>query len=91
MYKRALQGNKEALGAEHTSTLRTVNNLGNLYKSQSKLAEARIMYLKALEGYQKVIGYDHPKCRRLQEKLNALDTKMEDNVLINMESSGRTP
>ena len=31
MYERALQGYEEALGVGHTSTLQTVNNLGNLY------------------------------------------------------------
>jgi hypothetical protein len=30
MYQRALQGYEKALDAEHTSTLNTVNNLGNL-------------------------------------------------------------
>jgi tetratricopeptide (TPR) repeat protein len=33
MFERALQGYEKALGLEHTSTLDTVNNLGNLYKS----------------------------------------------------------
>jgi hypothetical protein len=37
---RALQGKEKALGAEHTSTLDTVNNLGNLYNNQGKMAEA---------------------------------------------------
>ena len=32
------------LGPEHTSTLDTVNNLGNLYKNQGKMAEAEEMY-----------------------------------------------
>ena len=31
MYQRALKGNENALGAEHTSTLSIVNNLGLLY------------------------------------------------------------
>ena len=31
MYERALKGTEEALRSEHTSTLSTVNNLGNLY------------------------------------------------------------
>jgi hypothetical protein len=33
MYQRALQGYEKALGAEHTSTLPAVNNLGVLYKT----------------------------------------------------------
>jgi tetratricopeptide (TPR) repeat protein len=40
MYERALRGKENMLGAEHTSTLQTVNNLGNLYTDQGKLALA---------------------------------------------------
>jgi hypothetical protein len=53
MYQRALQGNEKALGAEHTSTLDTVNNLGLLYRNQGKLAEAEQMYQRALQGKEK--------------------------------------
>ena len=48
MYKRALQGKEEALGPKHALTLNTVNNLGNLYKGNGKLAEAEKMYERAL-------------------------------------------
>jgi tetratricopeptide (TPR) repeat protein len=44
---------KRALGPDHTSTLSTVNNLGNLYRKQGKLAEAEQMYQRALAGYEK--------------------------------------
>ena len=44
MFMRALQGNEEVLGPDHTSTLGTVNNLGLLYKSQGKLKEAEKRY-----------------------------------------------
>ena len=43
MYERGLQGKQKALGAEHTSTLDIINNLGSLYKNQGKLAEAELM------------------------------------------------
>jgi tetratricopeptide (TPR) repeat protein len=33
MYMRALERYEKAWGAEHTSTLSIVNNLGNLYKN----------------------------------------------------------
>ena len=55
MYKRAMAGYKKALGPEHTSTLTTVNNLGNLYQSQGKLAVAKAMYERALAGYEKAL------------------------------------
>jgi tetratricopeptide (TPR) repeat protein len=59
MYERALAGNEKALGAEHTSTLETVNNLGILYKAQGKLAEAQSMYERALAGKEKALGAEH--------------------------------
>lgn len=61
MYVRALAGKEKALGPEHTSILRTVNNLGNLYRDQGKLREAEDMYVRALAGYEKVLGPEHAK------------------------------
>jgi tetratricopeptide (TPR) repeat protein len=59
LYLRALRGKEEALGAKHTSTLDTVNNLGMLYKNQGKLKEAEGMYLRALRGYEEAWGAKH--------------------------------
>jgi len=59
MYKQALAGYEKALGAEHTATLNTVNNLGSLYTSQGKLAEAESMYKRALAGYEKALGAEN--------------------------------
>ncbi|KAL8695783.1 MAG: hypothetical protein Q9201_007959 [Fulgogasparrea decipioides] len=59
MYMRALRGYEKAWGLEHTSTLDTVNNLGNLYKAQGKMAEAEEMYMRALRGYKKAWGLEH--------------------------------
>jgi tetratricopeptide (TPR) repeat protein len=56
MYQRALQGYEKALGAEHTSTLQTVQSLGILYTNQGKLAEAEQMHQRALQGYEKALG-----------------------------------
>ncbi|KAH0544047.1 hypothetical protein FGG08_001665, partial [Glutinoglossum americanum] len=59
MYQRALAGREKALGPDHTSTLSTVNNLGNLYGDQSRLADAEAMYQRALAGREKALGPDH--------------------------------
>jgi tetratricopeptide (TPR) repeat protein len=69
MYMRALEGYEKAWGAKHTSTLDTVNNLGNLYKNQGKMVEAEEMYMWALEGYEKAFGADHPKTSRTANNL----------------------
>ncbi len=47
MYLRALTGYEKAWGPEHTSTLDTVNNLGNLYRDQGKMKEAEDMFQRA--------------------------------------------
>lgn len=44
MYQWVLKGNELTWGPEHTSTLRTVTNMGNLYKGQGKIAAAETMY-----------------------------------------------
>lgn len=44
---RALAGHEKALGSNHTSTLDTVNYLGNLYRNRSKLDVAEQMYMRA--------------------------------------------
>ncbi|KAK5460822.1 hypothetical protein LTS15_002885 [Exophiala xenobiotica] len=59
MYQRALTGYEKSLGAEHTSILDTVNNLGNLYYSQGKLKDAEQMYQRALTGKEKTLGVEH--------------------------------
>ncbi|KIX05938.1 uncharacterized protein Z518_03912 [Rhinocladiella mackenziei CBS 650.93] len=60
MYMLALAGYEKELGPDHTSTLSTVNNLGNLYRDRGKLDEAEKMYQRALAGYEKALGADHP-------------------------------
>lgn len=59
IYLRALAGKEKALGLEHTSTLNTVNNLGNVYRDQDKLNEAEHMYMRALTGYERALGPGH--------------------------------
>ena len=72
MYVRALQGYEEALGAKHTSTLQTVNNLGNLYADQGKLAEAERMYVRALQGREEALGAKHTSTLDTVNNLGAL-------------------
>ena len=72
MYLRALRGKEEALGAEHTSTLDTVNNVGNLYWKQGKMKEAEEMYLRALRGFEEAWGAKHTSTLETVQKLGLL-------------------
>ena len=60
MHTWALEGREKAFGADHMSTLATINNLGSLYSDQGKLAEAEEMYMRALTGREKMLGASHP-------------------------------
>lgn len=71
MYRAALEGYEERLGGNHPSTLDVVNNLGVLFANQSKLQEdqqllqqklqrAEEMFQKAVDGYQRQLGWSHP-------------------------------
>jgi tetratricopeptide (TPR) repeat protein len=72
MYLRALQEYEKARGAEHTSALITVNNLGNLYADQGKMAEAEAMYLRALQGKEKAWGAEHTSTLKTVNNLGLL-------------------
>lgn len=72
IYMRALEGYEKAWGAEHTSTLSTVNNLGILYTDQGKMAEAEKMYMRALRGFKKIYEADHPRVLLSESNLSLL-------------------
>ncbi|SLM38656.1 nb-arc and tpr domain protein, partial [Lasallia pustulata] len=72
MYRRALEGKEKAWGPEHPLTLRTVDNLGNVYADQGKMAEAEAMYRRALEGYEKAWGPEHTSTLRTVHNLGSL-------------------
>jgi tetratricopeptide (TPR) repeat protein len=54
-----LASKEKALGAEHTSTLDTINNLAALYADQGKLVEAEKLFQQALQRYEKALGADN--------------------------------
>jgi hypothetical protein len=43
------------------------------------------MYLKALAGYEKVVGSDHPMCQSLQEIVQDLDTTTKGEAMKGIE------
>jgi hypothetical protein len=53
IYQWTLEGLEKAWGPGRTSTLNTVNNLRSLCKHQDQLGEAKKMFQRALQGYEK--------------------------------------
>lgn len=72
MYMRALEGREKALGAEHTSTLNTINNLGCLYRAKGKLVEVEEVFMRALEGKEKLLDAEHISILRTVNNLGLL-------------------
>ncbi|RYO00078.1 hypothetical protein AA0121_g13436 [Alternaria tenuissima] len=54
------------------SLTEAIHNLGLLYADQGKLDKAEEMYQRALEGYEKRFGSDHPRCCSLRQDLATL-------------------
>jgi Flp pilus assembly protein TadD len=70
MYHQALRDYEKSQNTEHDEDLRivmfsTVNNLGSLYWTQGKLAEAETMFHRALRGYEKSQTTEYGKALRV--------------------------
>ncbi|KAF8472024.1 hypothetical protein BDZ91DRAFT_487124 [Kalaharituber pfeilii] len=55
-----LAGREKALGAGHTDTLTTVNNMALVFYQQGQYNKALELYERALAGREKALGADHP-------------------------------
>ncbi|MCJ1334712.1 hypothetical protein MMC10_011424 [Thelotrema lepadinum] len=69
LYKRALAGNEEKLGPQHSDTLRTVHNLAIVYRNKGRYDEAKELYKRALAGNEEKLGPEHPNTLRTVEGL----------------------
>lgn len=53
LYLRALAIREQCLGAAHHDTVRSLNDLANLYQDQGRYAEAEVLYRKAMSACEK--------------------------------------
>jgi len=60
------------LGAEHPSTMTSLNNLAALYCACGKYREARPLLERALEIYEHVLGRTHPQTQTIHEQYMVL-------------------
>ena len=56
---------------------------------QPDYTKARIRYSKALAGYEKIVGPEHPKCQSLQEILQDLETKLLSHTKLKFSAMTR--
>jgi tetratricopeptide (TPR) repeat protein len=84
MYDRALQGYEDALSPELASSylpaLNTMFVLGDLFSQTDRKDMAKAMYNRALPGYATVQGPSSKWCKRLEDRLQALQVASESKV-----------
>lgn len=68
----ALQACEKVLGVVHASTLSMVYNLGHFYAYEGKVVKATEMYTRALLGYERAEGGDHPSTKTITRKIQSL-------------------
>ena len=81
MYTQIVPGlqNSEVLYVEGTVSryrpaLNTTWNLGDLFATQGKPSEARVMYLRASSGFEGLLGPSSYEYQRLKESIASLDS-----------------
>ena len=74
LYRICLRG-KEKVYGDHESTFNTANHLANLIK-KSNLADARDVYVKALQGKELVLGTSHPSTINAMTKLAVMQKQL---------------
>jgi tetratricopeptide (TPR) repeat protein len=70
--ERALAIDEKALGPEHTSVARDVNNLGLVLKDLGDLEGAKRCFERALKIFEKRLGKDHPNAVLVRNNLKSL-------------------
>ena len=63
---------ERVLGAEHPDTLRSLNNLAGLLRSQGRYGAAEPLYRRALEARERALGAEHPDALRSLNNLAGL-------------------
>ena len=69
---------EKALGTDHPSVARDLNNLGLLYKALGDYDKAEPLYERALEIDEKVLGPDHPNVAIRLNNLGSLYNNLGD-------------
>ena len=64
LYRRAFEACERTLGAEHPSTLGSVNNMAICLEAMGQLKDAEVLYRRALEAKERTLGAQHPSTLR---------------------------
>ena len=84
-FKHCLFQQTALLGANHVSTLHTLNNLGSSYEQQDRFSEAMVLYKECFEKRKIVLGCSHPETVRTMTniaRINILQNNYSDEAMI---------
>jgi tetratricopeptide (TPR) repeat protein len=70
--QKALQVAEQNVGPDHPDVATSLNNLGELYRTQGDYAKAEPLYKRSLAISEKALGPDHPSVATSLENLAAL-------------------
>ncbi|KAI7550223.1 hypothetical protein KC331_g3314, partial [Hortaea werneckii] len=62
----------QVLGAEHPSTLTSIENQASTFRDQERLNEAIQLFVKASESFKKMLGEEHPSTLTCMASLSSL-------------------
>src|SRR5262249_14718706 len=69
IYQRVLAVREKTLGPNHPDVAQTLNNLANVYQSESKHARAEDLYRRAIAICEKALGPGHPDVAAILDNL----------------------
>ena len=78
LYQRLLRRREKALGATHSDTLHTTNDLAQLLSTLELYDSSKEMFGRVLIGYETTMGYDHIDTLKVITNLAAVMYKLGD-------------
>ena len=79
MYLRAARCYEELFGIEDPLTLDAVLLLGSFYEDISNLGSAEVFFGRAVIGYMRSLGVDHPSTEKASQRLSYIQTLRHAN------------
>ena len=77
MNQRTLELRERVLGKEHPDTLMGIYCLAYLLQNQKRYDSSSVLYQRALLGYQKKLGLDHPATLACSKHYSSLLEEMK--------------
>jgi hypothetical protein len=82
MHRRTLELSERVLGKEHPHTVTSIYCLAYLLQNWKRYDSSSVLYQRALLGYQKTLGLDHPTTLACSEHYTSATVRDNDMNMI---------